>query len=114
MIAVELKSNHKVIGNIYLGNRDFQSLEIGFVFNKLYWNQGYAKESCSSIIKHSFKNGIHRIYAQCDPKNISSCKLLNSLNFRKEGHLISNVFFWKDEDNNPIWKDTLIFALLNK
>lgn len=47
-------------------------------------------------------------------KNISSCKLLNSLNFRKEGHLISNVFFWKDEDNNPIWKDTLIFALLNK
>lgn len=68
MIAVELKSNHKVIGNIYLGNRDFQSLEIGFVFNKLYWNQGYAKESCSSIIKHSFKNGIHRIYAQCDPK----------------------------------------------
>ena len=29
MIAVELKENHKLIGNIYLGKRDFDSLEIG-------------------------------------------------------------------------------------
>ena len=26
LIAVELKSNHKMIGNIYLGKRDFSSL----------------------------------------------------------------------------------------
>ena len=36
MIAVELKSNHKLIGNVYLGKRDFESLEIGYVFNKHY------------------------------------------------------------------------------
>lgn len=29
MIAVELMSNHKMIGNVYLGKRDFESLEIG-------------------------------------------------------------------------------------
>ncbi len=94
MIAVELKSNHKVIGNIYLGNRDFQSLEIGFVFNKLYWNQGYAKESCSSIIKHSFKNGIHRIYAQCDPKNIS---FYNSSKFLHSTKIISSFICPKND-----------------
>ena len=44
MIAVELKSNHKMIGNVYLGKRDFESLEIGYVFNKQYWGQGYATE----------------------------------------------------------------------
>ena len=49
MIAVELKSSGKMIGNIYLGNRDFESKEIGYVFNKAYWGMGYAKESLSLI-----------------------------------------------------------------
>ena len=34
MVAVELKSNHKMIGNVYIGKRDFTSIEIGYVFNK--------------------------------------------------------------------------------
>ena len=34
MIAVELKSAGKMIGNVYLGKRDFESLEIGYVFNE--------------------------------------------------------------------------------
>ena len=35
MIAVELKENHKVIGNVYIGKRDFSSLEIGYVFERI-------------------------------------------------------------------------------
>lgn len=50
MIAVELKSENKMIGNVYLGKRDFESLEIGYVFNKRYWKQGFAKESCAALI----------------------------------------------------------------
>ncbi len=33
MIAVELKSNQKMIGNVYLGKRDFEALELGYVFH---------------------------------------------------------------------------------
>lgn len=33
MIAVELKENHKMIGNIYLGKREFDSLELGYAFH---------------------------------------------------------------------------------
>lgn len=29
--AIELKKEHKVIGNIYLGNRSFNSRELGYV-----------------------------------------------------------------------------------
>ena len=42
MIAVELKNSHKMIGNVYMGKRDFDALEIGFVFNRNYWGHGYA------------------------------------------------------------------------
>ena len=52
--AVELKSTGKLIGNVHPGKRDFQSLELGYVFNKDYWGQGYAKESCAVLIEKAF------------------------------------------------------------
>lgn len=113
MIAVELKEKHKMIGNIYLGKRDFNSLEIGYVFNRAFWGKGYAKESCEAIVKYSFQKGIHRIFAECDPENVNSWKLLESLGFEKEAHLKQNIFFWNDAEGNPVWKDTLIYAVLN-
>lgn len=113
MIAVELKATNKMIGNVYLGKRDFNSLEIGFVFNECYWKKGYAKESCEKLIELAFENGIHRIYAECDPNNANSWGMLDKLGFIREGHLKENVFFWKDSDDQPIWKDTFIYAKLN-
>ena len=114
MIAVELKENHKMIGNIYLGKRDFNSREIGFVFNRNFWGNGYAKESCRAIIEHAFQDGVHRIFAECDPENQNSWRLLESLGFEREAHLKQNVYFWTDVQGNPLWKDTYIYSLLNK
>lgn len=113
MIAVELKSTHKMIGNVYLGRREFESLEIGFAFNKEYWGMGYAKESCMELMALAFLKGIHRIYAECDPKNPDSWNLLENLGFEREAHLKENIYFWKDEKDNPIWKDTYIYAKRN-
>ncbi len=114
MIAVELKSSGKMIGNVYLGKRDFEALEIGYVFNADYWGKGYAKESCKALIESAFSKGIHRIFAECDPENPNSWKLLEALGFEREAHLKQNVYFWKDENDNPIWKDTYVYAVLKK
>ncbi|MBD5492579.1 MAG: GNAT family N-acetyltransferase [Lachnospiraceae bacterium] len=112
MIAVELKDSHKMIGNVYMGKREFEALEIGYVFNRNYWGHGYAFESCKALIQQAFSNGVHRIYAECDPRNKSSWKLLEKLGFQREAHLRKNVYFWKDENDTPIWKDTYIYAKL--
>ena len=64
MIAVVLKENNKMIGNVYLGKREFESLELGYVFNKQYCGQGYAKESCEALIRKAFSEGVHRIFAE--------------------------------------------------
>ncbi|MDE5598442.1 MAG: GNAT family N-acetyltransferase [Lachnospiraceae bacterium] len=113
MVAVELKNSHKMIGNVYMGKREFEALEIGYVFNRNYWGHGYAVESCKALIQQAFSNGIHRIYAECDPQNKSSWKLLEALGFQRETHLRKNVYFWKDENGKPIWKDTYIYAKLS-
>ena len=113
MIAVELKSSHKMIGNVYMGKRDFEALEIGYVFNRNYWGHGYAAESCKALIQRAFSKGTHRIYAECDPENMSSWKLLEALGFQREAHFRKNVYFWKDETGKAIWKDTYVYAKLN-
>lgn len=113
MIAVELKDSRKMIGNVYLGKREFDSLEIGYVFNRNFWGNGYAAESCKALIDMALSNGIHRIYAECDARNERSWKLLEALGFRREAHFRKNVYFWKDENGKPIWKDTYVYAKLN-
>lgn len=114
MIAVELKDSHKMIGNVYVGKRDFEAVEIGYVFNRNFWRHGYATESCKALIDHTFSNGIHRIYAECDPLNKNSWKLLETLGFQREAHFRKNVYFWKDENGKPIWKDTYVYGRVNE
>lgn len=113
MIAVELKDSHKMIGNVYMGKREFGALEMGYVFHRKYWGYGYAAESCKALIQQAFSNGIHRIYAECDPRNERSWRLLEALGFQREAHFRKNVYFWKDENEAPIWKDTYVYAMLN-
>ncbi len=114
MIAVERKSDHKMIGNVYLGKRDFDALEIGYVFNRNFWGNGYAKEACTAVIADAFCNGAHRIFAECDPENPNSWKLLEALSFTREAFFRKNVYFWMDAAGMPLWKDTYVYAKLNQ
>ncbi len=114
MIAVEHKETGRLIGNVYLGERDFQAKELGFVFNREFWGKDFASESCRAVVSRAFSEGVHRIFAECDPENENSWRLLEALGFRREGHLRQNVYFWTDETGAPLWKDTYIYARLNK
>jgi RimJ/RimL family protein N-acetyltransferase len=114
MIAVVQKSDGKLIGNLYLGKREFESREIGYVFNRHYWGKGYAKESCNALIRKAFSEGIHRIYAECDPENPASWHLLESQVFVREVYFRENVYFWTDSNGQLIWKDTFVYSLLSK
>ena len=108
--AVELIDTGKVIGNIYCGNRDFKAKEVGYIINRNYQKQGYAKEALSAVIEHAFREGAHRVYAECDPRNIGSWKLLEKAGLKREAHFRQNIYFHKDGCGNPIWKDTFVYA----
>ncbi len=113
MVALELKENHKMIGNIFLGKRELTNIELGFLLNRKYWGKGYAFEAGEILTDLVFKDGAYRIFAECDPRNVNSWRLLEKLGFKLEAHLQQNVFFWRDIDGNPIWKDTFVYAKLN-
>jgi ribosomal-protein-alanine N-acetyltransferase len=112
--AMELKETGKVIGNVYFGNRDFEAKELGYIVNKDYQRRGYAAEAIRAIMKYGFEHNVHRVYAECDPRNLCSWKLLESLNFKREARFSKNVYFKKDENGNPIWQDTYVYCFLNE
>ena len=111
--AIELKESHKVIGNIYLGKREFNSKELGYVLNKDYQGKGYGSEASKAVIKYAFSNGIHRIYAECAPQNIASWKVMEKIGMKREAHFKNNIFFHVDAKGKPIYWDTYVYALLN-
>lgn len=111
--AVCLKETGKLIGNIYFEKQDFDTWELGYVFNTKFQKQGYATESAERIIDYAFKElNARRVIAMCNPKNEPSWKLLERLKMRREGHLLKNIYFKTDERNNPIWQDTYEYAIL--
>lgn len=109
--AVELKENSKVIGNVYCGNRDFGAREVGYIINQRCRRKGYAREALRAVVDHAFRSGAHRVYAECDPRNEASWRLLESAGFRREAHFRRNIYFRKDADGNPVWKDTYVYAM---
>lgn len=113
--AVCLQSTEKLIGNIYLEKQGFDTWELGYVFNNEYLGSGYATEAAKALVDNVFKNNnAHRVVAMCNPLNVSSWKLMERLNMRREAHHIKNVWFSKDGDGNPIWQDTYKYAILKE
>jgi len=114
--AVCLKDTGKLIGNIYFSRidpLDLLTYEIGYVFNATYQKQGFAAEAATAILNYAF-NALHarRVIAMCNPKNVNSWRLLERLHMRREGHLIQNIYFNKDEEGHPIWQDTYEYGIL--
>lgn len=73
---------------------------------------GYACEALRAVVEQAFREGAHRVYAVCDPRNAASWRLLEKAGLKREVHLRQNVFFHRDEKGAPIWKDTYIYAIL--
>ena len=107
------KTNGKLIGNIYLQKDDFDTWELGYVFNSSFQKRGYATEAAKKMIGVAFGIwGARRIIAMCNPDNHSSWKLLERLGMRREGTLLQNIYFKTDENNDPVWLDTYEYGIL--
>ncbi len=112
--AVCLGSTGKVIGNIYLAKQDFDTWELGYVFNSGYHGKGYATEAARALVDYVFNSqNARRVVAMCNPLNEQSWKLLERLGMRREGHLIKNIYFKKDKIGQPIWADTFEYGILS-
>jgi RimJ/RimL family protein N-acetyltransferase len=95
-VALELKSSGDMIGDVafFIKHTDERQALIGYSLARPYWGNGYASEAVACLVGYLFDElNLHRVIAECDVENLPSWKLLEKLGFRREAHLVENIFF---------------------
>lgn len=102
------KDDNKIIGNVCYSNiimGNFKSCFLGYKLDKDEINKGYVTEAIKKTIKIMFDNfGLHRIEANVIPRNVRSLRVMEKLNFEKEG------FSRRYLQINGKWEDHIHFA----
>ena len=83
--AAVLKESGKVIGYILFNSWGGGVYELGWIFNKNYWRQGYAYEACSELMTYGFREmNIHKVVAETIDVE-KSVRLMEKLGMKREG-----------------------------
>ncbi len=86
---------------------DGRQAEIGYTVAPAFQRRGYGAEAVARMLDHLLvEQGLHRVSAECDTRNLASLSLLERLGFRREGHLRSSTW------SKGAWSDDYLYAIL--
>lgn len=107
-IAIVHKEDKKVIGYALFSDRHEKDVyEVGWIFNKDYWNQGLAYESMRGLFDYAFKGlGAHKLFAEAID-DVKSVGLMRKLGMVHEGTQTKHV-----RDNQGSWRDLHFYGCL--
>ena len=90
MYAVIDKQSGNMIGRCGLGFLDnTPEVELGYVFDKSYWNMGLATEASKATLNYGFEEvKLNRIVAIAKPENIASVRVIQKvgMKYEKDAH----------------------------
>lgn len=105
--AITRHGDDRAIGFLSAGEkRQGGVTEIGYMLERSAWGSGIAREAVSALITLLFARGQRRVFADTDPENVGSNRLLESLGFTLEGRLRGE---W---DTHIGVRDSFIWGLL--
>lgn len=86
-----------------------------WMLNAAYQGRGYAYEAAHAFFDYLFnRKGVRRIFAYVDNYNERSQHLCEKLGMRREGMFLEFVSFVRDADGNPVYENTMQYAILKK
>jgi ribosomal-protein-alanine N-acetyltransferase len=109
-LAVTVKGDDTLRGRVGMMRNaaELREAMLWFVIGQPDAGKGYATEAACAMLAYAFEElKLHRVYGDCDDRNVSSARVMEKLGMRREAHFIQNVWI-KDE-----WCDSLNFAMLD-
>lgn len=111
--AAVRKEDGKLIGYILfksLGEDPGEDVyEIGWIFNRICWRQGYAYEACSRVLDYAFEElHAHKVMAEAID-GVKSVSLMKKLGMKLEGIQRSHT-----GDNRGGWADLYLYGMLQE
>ena len=106
-VAAVEKDSGRLVGYLLFKGPAEGVYEMGWIFRRDVWRQGYAYESCKAVIDYAFDElQAHKIFAETIDGD-KSVGLMKKLGMRLEGIQRSHV-----RDNNGNWTDLYFYGLL--
>ncbi|MGO3711773.1 GNAT family N-acetyltransferase [Alcaligenes aquatilis] len=113
-IAVSLAESGLLIGDLF-ADKEEDTFSVGWNFNPRFSGKGYAYEAAHALFADLFiQQGARRIYAYVEESNGRSQRLCEKLGMRKEGVFLEFISFCNDAQGNPIYENTIQYAILYK
>lgn len=113
-IAVCLKATGRLIGDLFAMSEG-DTVSVGWNFNADFAGAGFATEAAQALFSHLFGvKQARRLYAYVEDHNLPSKRLCERLGMRHEGVFLEFVSFMNDVDGNPIFENTMQYAILRK
>ncbi|MDH4141343.1 MAG: GNAT family N-acetyltransferase [Chloroflexota bacterium] len=109
LLAAVAADTGRTIGEFMLRQASMTSRqgEVGWSIHPDVQGLGLATEGAREMIRMGFDQlGLHRIAAECDPRNVASVRVMERLGMRREAHFVENEFL-KGE-----WVGSTVYALL--
>ena len=110
-MAVVLRDADLLIGRCGLKLTGEQPGEavLWYILDRARWGHGYMPEAARALLEFGFGTlRLHRVWADCDPRNTASIRVREKLGMRREAHLVENAWI-KGE-----WTDSLLHAILDR
>lgn len=103
------REDNCMVGGVTLTNIRFgpsRSASIGYWIGEPFVRRGYARAAINAVLIYAFTDlQLNRVEAACQPDNISSRRLLETIGFVNEGIARDYLFI------NGAWRDHLLFAI---
>lgn len=115
-VAICLKETGQVIGDLFrTAEEENDTASVGWHLNPQFGGQGYASEAARALFDHLFRaKGFRRLYAYVEDHNRRSQRLCEKLGMRQEGLFVEFISFTADDAGNPIYENTMQYAILRR
>jgi ribosomal-protein-alanine N-acetyltransferase len=108
-LAITRKDEGRYLGRagLHVTRPEHREAMLWFSVRRDLWGQGLATEASAAMLALAFETlGLHRVWGDCDPRNVGSMRVMEKLGMRREGRLREN--WWLDDE----WCDSLVYAVL--
>ncbi len=110
-----LTASGRLIGDLFCLPEPPDTFSVGWNFNAAYGGAGYAHEAAAALFGHLFsERQARRLYAYVEEDNAASHRLCATLGMRLEGLFREFVSFVDDDQGNPIFENTMQYAILRR
>lgn len=108
LVGVEAETG-RLVGEfmLRLASPEHQQGEIGWSVHPDFQGRGFGTEGAAAMVRLGFEDlGLHRIAAECDPRNVASIRVMEKLGMRRE------ALFVEAELLKGEWVDSMVHGLL--